>query len=102
MKMNYLIFVTVFALLSVGCSDEKEAPKDLNKQREVRGAILEQNVEKKGIPPLPTERGVIKTWPILEKSHNVCKDKGNYNDCFCKKSAFSGSVIIDGVRYTCR
>ncbi|MBO4713097.1 MAG: hypothetical protein J5615_04315 [Fibrobacter sp.] len=53
MKMKYLIFATVFALLSVGCSDEKETPKDLNKQREAKEVILEDdsNVDE----PMPRE-----------------------------------------------
>jgi len=53
MKMNYLIFAMVFTLLSVGCSDEKEAPKDLNKQREAKEVILEDdsNVDE----PMPKE-----------------------------------------------
>ena len=102
MKVKYLIFAIAFALLNVGCSEKKETPSDLNKRSEETETVLEQKFTKKGVPPLTSEKGVMKTWPVLEKSHKLCKDEEDYNDCFCKKSAFSGSVVIDGVRYTCR
>lgn len=102
MKMKYLVFAIAFALLNVGCSEKNETPSDLNKQSEEKEDVLKQNFTKKGVPPLTTERGVMKIWPVLEKNHKLCKGEENYNDCFCKKNAFSGSVVIDGVRYTCR
>lgn len=53
MKMKYLIFATAFALLSVGCSDKKEPPNDLNKQNEVKEMILEDSSDV--VEPMPRE-----------------------------------------------
>jgi len=41
--MNYLIFAIAFALLSEGCSDKKDVPDDLNKQKEGKNAVLEDS-----------------------------------------------------------
>ena len=53
MKMNYLIFATAFALLSVGCSDKKEPPNDVNNQSVVKETILEDSSNV--IDPKPKE-----------------------------------------------
>ena len=46
MKAKYLIFAIAFALLSVGCSEKKETPSDLNKQSEETKTVLEQKFAK--------------------------------------------------------
>ena len=61
-----------------------------------------KNVLKTAIPPSSNERGVKKIIPILEESHNHCKGEAQYNECFCKKSNFSGSVTIGNTKYHCR
>ncbi len=43
MKMKYLVFATVFAMLSVGCSEKKDTQSDLNKQSEKKRAVLEDS-----------------------------------------------------------
>ena len=43
MEIKYLVFATVFAMLSVGCSDKKEVPSELNKQSELKEKILENS-----------------------------------------------------------
>ena len=53
MKMKCLIFATVLALLSVGCSDKKDVPDDLNKQKEEKNAVLEGG--NNAIEPMPRE-----------------------------------------------
>ena len=53
MKMKYLVFATVFAMLSVGCSDKKEVPNELKKQSEMKEKILENSSDV--IDPKPKE-----------------------------------------------
>ena len=43
MELKYLVFATVFAMLSVGCSDKKEVPNELKKQSEMKEKILENS-----------------------------------------------------------
>ena len=44
MKMKYLIFVTaIFALMNVGCSDKKDVPDDLNKQKEEKNVVVDDS-----------------------------------------------------------
>ena len=192
--MKYLIIATVFAMLSVGCSDKKEVPSELNKQSEMNEKILENSSDvidpkpkepethgclrgcrglscdeaarcvkrncpsvnvtcedgehevfkdeekvltvkphkkilcQKGCDDVPknsveyencvkrncpdvkfmlktadpsssSDKGVKKIIPILEESHDHCKGD---NECFCKKSNFSGSVTIGNTKYHCR
>ncbi len=54
MKMKYLIFVTaIFALMNVGCSDKKEVPDDLNKQKKEKNVVLEDSSDV--VEPMPRE-----------------------------------------------
>ncbi len=182
MELKYLVFATVFAMLSVGCSDKKEVPNELKKQSEMKEKILENSsdvidirlegpkskpthgklcldgcrglpcdedgehevfkdeekvltvkphkkilcqkgcddvpensaeykdcvlrncpdakfVLKMAVPSSSSDRGVKKIIPVLEKSHDHCKGD---NECFCKKSNFSGSVTIGNTKYHCR
>ena len=43
MKMKCLAVAMIFAMLSVGCSDKKEVPNELNKQSEMKEKILENS-----------------------------------------------------------
>ena len=61
-----------------------------------------KKILKTAVPSLSSERGVKKLLPILEESHNYCKGEAQYNECFCKKSNFSGSVTIGNIKYLCR
>ena len=51
--MKYLVIATVFAMLSVGCSDKKEVPNELKKQSEMKEKILENSSDV--IDPKPKE-----------------------------------------------
>ena len=53
MELKYLVFATVFAMLSVGCSDKKEVPNELKKQSEMKEKILENSSDV--IDPKPKE-----------------------------------------------
>jgi len=53
MEIKYLVFATVFAMLSVGCSDKKEVPNELKKQSEMKEKILENSSDV--IDPKPKE-----------------------------------------------
>ena len=44
MKMKSLIFVTaILALMNTGCSDKKDVPDDLNKQKEEKNVVVEDS-----------------------------------------------------------
>ena len=98
MILKYLSLVFfVFGLFS-GCSDKDSSSSEQNK-------LPTSNVPKvlkTAIPPSSNERGVKKIIPILEESHNHCKGEAQYNECFCKKSNFSGTVTIGNTKYHCR
>ena len=53
MKIQYLVIVLVFTMLSVGCSDKKEVPNELNKQSEMKEMVLENSSDV--IDPKPKE-----------------------------------------------
>ncbi|SHL13728.1 hypothetical protein SAMN05720487_10893 [Fibrobacter sp. UWT2] len=53
MKIQYLVIALVFAMLSVGCSEKREEPNELNKQSEMKEKILENSSDV--IDPKPKE-----------------------------------------------
>lgn len=93
------LFSLVLGLFS-GCSDRDN--HTLKKESEIIEPSNGKNTLQTAVPPLPNEGGVNKILSILEEIHNHCKGKAQYNECFCERSNFSGTVIIDGTKYNCR
>jgi len=98
MKMKYLIFVTaILALMNAGCSDKKEVPDDLNKQKKEKNVVVDDSsnvVDSKpkepethgclrgcrGLPCDETARCVLRNCPNVkvtcdDDEHGVFKDK---------------------------
>lgn len=122
------LFLPIYGMFS-GCSDRNDISSDLEKKErliiehcngtmecacdsipgidsyEYKGEKYfcnRRDVLKTAIPPSSNERGVKKIIPILEESHNLCKGDAQYNECFCKKSNFLGTVTIGNTKYLCR
>ena len=65
MKMNYLIFAMVFALLSVGCSDKKE------ENQEQQQTTINANLKKVENPKIPLDSSQILRYKDIDQSDSI-------------------------------
>lgn len=64
MKMNYLIFAMVFALLSVGCSDKKEETQE-------QQTTINVNLKKAKNPKIPLDSSQILRYKDIDQSDSI-------------------------------
>ena len=119
--MKCLAVAMIFAMLSVGCSDKKEVPNELNKQSEIKEKILENSSDVidirlegpksrpthgklclegcRGLPCDETARCVKRNCPSVEikcedDGQNVLKDKKNIFDVKPQKKFYARKGVM--------
>ena len=97
--MNYLIFATVLALLSVGCSDKKDDASQNLVKKQNEGIVDEKNKQKKldiSIPKM--ERPISDS---RKRENKIIEQCGGAPQCVCDSIPDILSYDYNGERIRC-